>query len=371
MTHAPVRVLHLIDSGGPGGAETIFVHLASRLEPERWESHVSVPREGWVSQALEEQGLEPIVIPSRGRVNLRYLSRLVRLIKRRRIGLIHTHLFGAAVYGGVAARLCRIPVVSTLHGEPDLPAERREARLRYPVLRFGRGHVVLVSKSLERSFHARERFPQARTTVIHNGIDGAVFHPGSAAGVRESLGLTDEQVLVGAVGNFRPAKGLEVFVEAAGALAERDARYRFVIAGERDAAIFPRVQDRVRELGLEDRLHVLGFRSDIGDVFRALDVYVSSSHREGFSLTTVQALASGVSVVATRSGGPEEILEHNDSGLLVPVGNPKAIADAVHRVVTDPALASRLSKAGLARARDFSLERMLGRYEELYSRLLG
>lgn len=366
------RILHLIDSFGPGGAETIFVQLATELLEDRWESVASVPREGWVAQALRSGGVEPVFIPSRGRFNFPYLRALVRLIRQQEVDLVHTHLFGAALYGGVAARICRIPVVSTLHGEPDLPLPGPGARLRHGVLRRAGNQVVLVSQALENAFSRRAPFPRDRTRVIHNGIDLARFSPGAGVRVRQELAIPPDGLLVGAIGNFRPAKALDDFVRAAHHLTRRSDRYHFLIAGETDDQIYPRVKALCESLGLSDRIHILGFRPDVEDVFRAMDVYASSSLQEGFSLTVVQAMATGVPVVATRSGGPEEIIADDVDGLLVEPGDPEALAERIDGLRTQPSLVQRFSQAGreAVNAR-FGLGEMGRAYEALYRELLA
>jgi len=367
----PRRILHLIDSWGPGGAETVFTELVGRLSPERWTSLAVVPREGWVAKTLRKNGIQPILIPVRGSFNVRYLRGLIGAIREFDIDLVHAHLFGASTYGGLAGRMCGVPVVSTLHGEPDLPSDDWKRRLRYALIRRGSRRMVLVSASLRKRFHATGSYPRERSTVIHNGIDLDIFGPGDGTGFRQELGVGKDHLLIGAVGNFRSAKAFDVFVEAAGRLAPKDVRFRFVIVGQHDRTILPALKRRQAELGLGDRIMFPGFCSEIPDVFRALDVFVCSSWSEGFSLATVQAMASGVPVVATRSGGPEEIILHGRDGVLVAPGSPDEIADAVMRLVTEPAWSSQLVEGAKERATEaFSIDRMIADYESLYEEVL-
>lgn len=371
MTDARRRVLHLIESWGPGGAETVFAQLASRTDSDRWDSFASVPESGWVSQALESAGVKPFLIPAKGRLNVRYLRKLVRLIRRLQIDLIHAHLFGATLYGGMAGRVCGIPVVGTLHGEPDLPESSLLTQVKYAVLRRTISKMVLVSKALSGSFHARGSFPTERSQVIYNGIEIERFAHAAASVDSEIFRTHPDDILVGAVGNFRPAKALDVFVRAAAILLREDSRYRFLVAGEKDEMIFPVVRALADQLGLRDRIVFLGFHPRVEEVFAALDVYVSSSTREGFSLTTVQAMAAGVPVVATRSGGPEEIVEDEETGLLVDVGSPEQIATAVERLTRDGPFAEKVTSAARSAAGErFSLTRMTDEYEALYTELL-
>jgi glycosyltransferase involved in cell wall biosynthesis len=146
-----------------------------------------------------------------------------------------------------------------------------------------------------------------------------------------------------------------------------DLRTRFVVAGDVRG---PQGESLLRQrdaLGLADYVTFLGFREDVWDVLGALDVYVSTSQSEGFSLTAVQALATGVPVVATRSGGPEEIVTDGQTGFLVEVGAVGAIAGALMRLVRDPALRASLGRAGPPSVTTrFTLRRMLDAYEKVY-----
>jgi glycosyltransferase involved in cell wall biosynthesis len=126
-----------------------------------------------------------------------------------------------------------------------------------------------------------------------------------------------------------------------------------------------------RELALEDHVSFLGFRQDARRLLSGLDVFVSSSSTEGFSLSTVEALWVGKPVVATRSGGPEEIVRDGETALLVPTRSPAALADGVERLLRDPALARRLGEDGKRHVRQrFSRERMVANYEEVYREAL-
>jgi glycosyltransferase involved in cell wall biosynthesis len=208
--------------------------------------------------------------------------------------------------------------------------------------------------------------------VIHNGIDCKLFEPARSEEVRAQLGVRPDEILIGAVGNMRAPKDYPTFLRAAAALAARSPRYRFMIAGAADDPIRTELKSLEQELGLSDRLIVAGFRSDIERVMNALDIYVLSSASEGFSLTTVQAMACGLPVVATRCGGPEEIVMPNETGYLVPAGRPEDLAEAVHVLAMDEERRSLFGRAGRARAlREFSIDSMIGGYAQLYEECVG
>jgi len=213
--------------------------------------------------------------------------------------------------------------------------------------------------------------PDARSVVIANGVDPSRFSTTRDESVRRELGIAEHEVLVGAIGNIRRPKSYDVFLRAAAFLRSRSDRYRFVIVGEPSGSLYEELLDLRKKLQLETAVSFLGLRSDVPTLLRGFDVYVSSSTTEGFSIACVEAMASGVPVVATRSGGPEEIVEDGVSGLLVPTQQPDLLGEAIQKVAEDRALAARLRERALARVHErFTLPVMLREYERVFSQVL-
>jgi glycosyltransferase involved in cell wall biosynthesis len=228
---------------------------------------------------------------------------------------------------------------------------------------------VFVSDALRQAFQPLGRFRHAQTQVVHNGIDMELFRPTSDRSFRNELGISEREVLVGAVGNIRVSKAYPMLLQAAALLKQRGTGCRIVIVGQGDDSLHDEVLALRHQLGLEQDVILAGFRGDIAQVMNSLDLYVLSSSAEGFSLTTVQAMACGVPVVATRCGGPEEIVDDGITGRLVPPNSPGALADAIEALVSDSALRARLGPAGRAVVeRKFSLQSMVNGYAGIYDR---
>jgi glycosyltransferase involved in cell wall biosynthesis len=365
-------VLHLIDTTGPGGAETVFTDLARGLDPSRFRSVAVTAGPGWVEDTIAAGGVQRHTVKQRGRFALRYVRELGRLAESERVDIIHAHLVGASVYASLAAIGSAIPVLCTIHGHADLPRADRFRLLRYGVLRLGASHVVAVSESLRREFQARSGFPAERTSVVYNGIDLESFHPGDGAKVRQELGVSNGEFVFGALGNIRGPKAYDVLLRAAALLATDSVPSRVVIVGDTGGTVYPGLAALASSLGLGARVTFAGFRQDVPEVLRAFDALALSSRTEGFSLATVQAMATGIPVVATRSGGPEEILEDGITGLLVPTDDPAALAAAMRRLRDQPDLRDRLARAGpqSVRAR-FNRTSMIEAYQRLYDALLS
>lgn len=363
-------VLHVIDTGGPGGAETVFLNVAAGLNPDQFQPVCVVSRDGWLAESLRSRDIEPLVVPASGSVNIGYLRSLMSITRAHRIDVIVAHLYGSAVYCSLAGLSGRLPVVAVLHGQTDITAGERFAGLKRFLVRQGCDKLVFVSAGLKQELARAIRIPESRCEVIPNGVDLSKFSTTRDYTLRRELGLPSGTRLVGAIGNIRAPKGYDVFLRTARILKDRSPAYRFVIAGEGSGKLFESLLTLRSELGLEQHVTFLGLRADVNNILRNLDVYALSSTTEGFSIACIEAMASGVPVVATRSGGPEEIIEEGVSGLLVRPSDPQSLADAIDRLGHDRLLAARLAENGIARVRDkYTLASMLRSYERLLSGL--
>lgn len=366
-----MRVLHLIDQPGPGGAQQVCLDLAAGLDPKRFESLVGAPGPGWMHVRLERGGFQWIDTPIRhGPLDPRYLVQLLRLVRRHRIDIVQTHLLGPGVYGSLAGLLSRRPVVRTFHGQVDLADEERFVGAKSKLLNSGDGRIVFVSEALRKSFLSRMALRPDHTHVIHNGIDLNAFGRDADRRIRGEWGIAEGEFLVGAVGHLRPPKAYDVFLRSAALLLKTSPSYRFVVVGRPEGDVQEQLEQVERELGIAGRIIYAGFRSDLRAVMNALDVLVISSSAEGFSLSAVQAMACGLPVVSTRCGGPEEIVAEGASGILVDVGAPQQIADAVQMLRNDPELMGRMGTEGrrISQTR-FGSQTMVAAYESLYERL--
>jgi glycosyltransferase involved in cell wall biosynthesis len=361
-------VLHVIETLGPGGGEEICIRVAAGIREKGWESLVAVPGEGWITERCRVEGLPFILAPS-GRVpgSIGYVARLARHISRR-IALVQAHFLDTAVSAGLAASARRVPVVATIHGVVDLQPHRRFQRARRLLFRSVVDRAACVSESVRTELVRRGFMSAERAVVIPNGAPIPASRV-SREEMRRRLGVVSTECLVGTLGNIRGPKGHDTFVEMAGLLAQRRQGYRFAVVGDTTSPLFPDLQRRCAELGLARRVEFVGYQEQFADWLQAFDVLVVPSHSEGFSLSTVYGMALGVPVVATRSGGPEEIIEDGTSGLLVPVRDPEALAAAVERVGADGQLRRCLVAGGKARAERYSTGAMIAAYTTLYAQL--
>lgn len=365
-------ILHTIETGGPGGAETVLLELASGLDPSRFRSLALLPGGNWLPRMLEERNVPTVQAKSSAWYDPRLPRAMARVIKDERVDLIHSHLADQNFYSCLVGRLTGCRVIVTYHGLPELcqNSGMRSAAKAW-LVRHSAAAVVVVSDYLREAL-TNARFPPERIQRIYNGIDARRFAKKGMGILRAELRFGPDIKLIGMVANLRQSKGYEHFIEASHKVIAAFPQARFVAAGEIEEEMLKRLTGRLRQLNLLDRFVFLGFRADVPEVLSNLDVFVLSSTSEGLSIATIEAMAAGKPVVVTRSGGPQEIIQDGQTGLLVAPSDSEALAAGICRILRDPKLAEGLGRNAQHEAeRRFSLTRMITEYESLYERCLA
>jgi glycosyltransferase involved in cell wall biosynthesis len=367
-----VKTAQLVTELDPGGAERVVYQLATRLDRSRFEPVVISlqPATGDVAGWLRDAGVPVRSVNMTSKLDLRARRRLTRLLREEGVKLLHAHLVHAIYLGRRAARAASVPaVISTVHAP-----ERRFRPWHYWADSWTHSLVdveVCVSEAVRRWTLGKTNLPESKLRVIHDGVDvGRFADMPRREDARRSLGLGDGDLVVLSLGRLRRQKGHDVAMRAFAEIAREEPRARLLVAGDGPER---RALESLRaKLGLADRVAMLGTREDVPRLFSASDLVVAASRWEGFGLAVAEAMAAGVPVVATNVDSFPEILEDGVSGILVPPGDPPALARAALRVLRDEALARRL--AGKARERvrrDFTVERMIRAHEEIYEGVLS
>lgn len=367
----PRTILHTIETSGPGGAETVLLQVASLLNRDRFRSLALLPRSGWLSESLEAAGVPVHFVESRGWYDFRVPRAIRNLIRTQGIDLIHSHLPGHNFYSSIAGTLTNRPSVATYHGAVEFARTTPlKNRIRLATVSHLADVVVVVCDYVRALLESRH-FPPEKIVRIYNGIGVSRFAAACDGRLRGELRLPEETRLVGTVANVRESKGYEYLIRAARRVVDRTPNAHFVAVGDVDPVLGRPLFTLVNELGLSGRFHFLGFRNDVPEILSALDVFVLASVSEGFPLVALEAMAAGKSVVMTRAGGQQELIEHGRNGLLVPAADAEALAAAITTLLVNPARAAAMARAAGTRVRtDFTLEKMVAGYETLYERLL-
>jgi sugar transferase (PEP-CTERM/EpsH1 system associated) len=360
------HIFHLVHARETGGTENGVVNLINTLDGAFRHSVLTMTTTGRMARRLPPN--VPVhELAKRPGLDLRTTVRLAALLRRLRPDVVHSRNW-ATFDAVLAARLAGVPTV--IHGEhgreiadPHGLSRRRNLvrRLSAPLV----SRFVTVSHDLRRWLIETVGVPANRVETIHNGVDVERFTETGRDTARRTLGLADETIVIGTVGRLDPVKDHASLIEAFAMLPDPHRQLALLIAG--DGPCRAALQTRARRPDVAGRVHLLGERSDVPIVLKSFDVFTLPSIAEGISNTILEAMASGVPVVATRTGGNPELVEDAVTGTLVPVGNTPALAAALQRYVSDAHLSALHGKAGRQRVLErFTLDHMATRYGELY-----
>jgi glycosyltransferase involved in cell wall biosynthesis len=369
----PIRVLHVITSLERGGAENHLLALVGHADRQAFEFAAAVlSGEGELVGVLRDAGVDVHLLRARGRVDPWALRRLVKLLRDGEFDIVHSHLFRADIYAGLAVSQSgeRRPVlVSTRHNDDRFFLNPFVGIVHY-LLSAKQDMIIAISDHIARFTIGRGVREPGRVRRVYHGLDTPDSQEQERQRIRDELGIASDDFLVGNVGRLAPQKGQRHLIEAMPLLLERVPRAHAVIAGGGDLEDF--LRDLADAVGVSDRVHVLGPRRDVPALMQALDAFAMPSIWEGFGLVLLEAMAAARPIVASRVATIPEVVVDGETGLLVPAGDEVALADALTRLADDPGLARRLGEAGQRRLRThFSVEKMVGDTELLYRELLG
>jgi len=361
-----------VDNLGRGGLQNGLVNLIRLLDAGRFEHVVCAMRAlNHVEAHVFDDRVRTLCIGAEAGHARIQIPQLVRAIREVRPDVVHSRNW-AAVEAVVAARLAG--GYRTIHSEHGFDGASKEPWRRAAFRRVAfelADRVMCVSHQLKEAHSKRTGFSPRKISVIHNGVDTEQFCPDAAARAhfRRELGIAENELCIGAVGNLTPVKDHYTLLEATAELARGRRNWRLILLGEGPEQ--PRLEaflDRYPEW--KERVRFLGIRNQVPGLLNAMDVYVLTSLIEGISNSLLEAMATGLPVVATATGGNPEVVAGQESGVLFPVGEGGQLAGHLGRLYDDPGERARLAQGGLNRIRaQFSLSSMVRNYSRLYEDL--
>jgi len=380
---APVRVLRVVARLNVGGPAVHVAMLGEQLPPPDFETLVVTGTEGAAEGnflAVTGRRLPSLeVIPDLGREidprrDIATLRRLVAVIRRFRPHIVETHTAKAGTLGRIAAALCRVPITThTFHGHVFSgyfsPFRTRAFVTIERVLARRTSCLIAVSESVRREVLQAGVGRRTRFEVVRLGLELAPFASAPRGRLKASLGVPADTPLAGFVARLVPIKAPELFLEVAARVAQAHPAVQFVVAG--DGELREPMKARIARLGLDRRVHLLGWRGDLPLVYRDCDLVLLTSRNEGSPVALIEAQAAGCAVVATDVGGVRDVVEDGVTGALRPFGDAQGLADAALALLRQPdrraALGAAAQHAALAR---FSAGRLGRDMRDLYGDLL-
>jgi glycosyltransferase involved in cell wall biosynthesis len=369
-----IRVLQVITSLERGGAENHLLALLTHADRAAFDFETAVlSGEGELVRVFRDAGIQVHLLEARSRFDPFALRRLVRLLRAGRYDIVHSHLFRADIFAGLAVGQLgeHAPLlVSTRHNDDRFFLNPFVGIAHY-MISSRQDLIIAISDHIARFTVSRGvRYP-ARVRRVYHGMEPNVTEALERDGqlIRAELGLGPQDFLVGNVGRLALQKGQRHLILAMPLLLERVPRAHAVIAGRGDLEEY--LRDLSVEVGVADRVHVLGPRRDVPALMHAIDVFAMPSIWEGFGLVLLEAMSAGRPIVASRVATIPEIVLDGETGVLVPAGDPVALAEALAGLAHDSEQARRYGEAGRERLRrQFSIDKMVGDTELLYRELL-
>jgi len=365
-----IHVLHVVDSLRVGGLESGVVNMINALDSGKFRNSICCLKEtGDLQKRLRDPEVQVFQLHQRPGSHL--FPRLRRLVRQEQIDIIHSNNWGTFFDSVVAGRLARRPlIIHCIHGLFTEDLERMKFRRRFIQRMLSRGtHRLYAVADYLRNFYIRTvGVPPGRIGTIYNGVDTEVYRvrgEDQRRAEKQRLGFSPEEVLIGSVGTLYWIKDPETLLAAAASILRTRQDVNFVWVG--DGRLREKLLARAEQLGLGRRVRYLGTRDNVADILSAMDIFVLPSVIEGLSYSILEAMASGVPVVATRVGGNGELIREGIDGHLVPPGDRSALIDALMHLISDEKARRAMgSKVRQRAVQIFSLQEMVTRYQTMY-----
>jgi glycosyltransferase involved in cell wall biosynthesis len=356
MPHRHPSILHVITPSRMAGAETFLARLLRRVDDTR-ATHELASTLSPANAEMRAAGMTFDTIAIGGKANLLAVPRLHRTANRLQADLLHSHLSTASWWCGWLEMFGGPPSIGHVHGFTSAMWHRRQT------------HLIACSEAVKQDL-IEKAIPADRITVMHYPVDSDDMQSRHApAAVRAKLGAEADTPIVGTFAHLSEKKGYRELAQAAAEVLSRLPQAQFWCFGE--GPLRGELEETARQLGIADRFRLFGFRRDVPDLMRAIDVMCLPSHREPFGLVYVEAALAEKPVIACSAGGAREIITHRETGLLVP-SSIRALADAILTILTNRDLSAKMGRLGRQNALDrFGWPKYLTRLHDLYDQVLS
>jgi glycosyltransferase involved in cell wall biosynthesis len=381
----PHRILHIIPTLDQAGAEKQLALLCAHLPRDEFDLHVcALTRGGPWQDALQQSGVPVTVIGKKWKLDPAALLRLYRLLRTWSPDLVHTWIFAANCYGRCAARWANVPHI--VASERCVDQWKTWHELAFDRYLARRTDAIVVNSHGTRHFYAQHGIPRDKFIVIPNAIEvpdspPADYNPLDHNRANHNLSslhprpwrsqfhIPEQARLIVAIGRLWPQKRIKDLIWAADLLkGVRTDTHLLIVGDGPQRALLERYR---RVVQIEDLVHFAGHRDDVAAILRDASCFWLASGYEGQSNALMEAMSIGVPVVATDITGNRELVQHDQSGFLVPVGDSAAFARRTQQILNDPALAARLGAAARkTMAEQFRVDTMVQHYVHFYRKIL-
>lgn len=362
------RILHLTFNMGIGGTEQVIRQLVTNLPVEQFDNQV-VCIDGFVGevgQLVEKAGIPVSAIKRRPGFDWSLVRSIRKRIVSGQIDVVHCHQYTPWVYGFLGSLGTGARVVLTEHGRFYPDRYRYKAALVNPLIALLTHRIVAISAATRNALARYEFVPKPMISVVYNGITGLVVKPEQVQQLKQKLGIPEDHCVMGTVARLDPVKNQVMMLEAFAQVRKRHANSWLLMVG--DGPDRAKLEATARDLGIDDRVVFVGFIDHPATHLAAMDLFLLTSNTEGTSMTLLEAMSLGIPAVVTRVGGNPEIVEHEKTGVLAPIGDAPAFASAIDGLLSEPERRAELGRNARHRfVQRFSVRSMVENYQALYA----
>ena len=369
----PIPVLFLFTTLPIGGAENLLLSVTNRIDKKHFRPIVCcIAEKGAIGEEIEKSGVPVLTLnkmKKRG-FDIKIVALIRSLIREYDIKLVHTNLYHANLYGRLAAYLSGVPAVASVYNTyPTRPSVKKRIinRLLAPLS----AAVTVVSKEIRADLIRWDHVPAEKIRVFPSAIDFSLSESTlSNQQARALFGLTETSFVIGAIGRLEEQKGHSYLLQAAKIMNDQGRNIEVLIAG--DGRLRNILEHQAHDLKMSERIHFLGMRRDLGNIFRAMNVLAMPSLWEGLSLVLLSTMAAKVPIVATHVGNAPELIGNNQYGTLISPKSAEILANALSDVMDNPETYTEMTSRAEAMVRDqYGEEKYVSSLVRLYGEILG
>jgi len=367
-----VKLMHIVLSLNVGGLEMVVINLLKGLDRRIYTPILCcLEEEGSLIHEIEKLGVKTIVLGKKKKgIDYPLLFRLASILRQEKIDIIHSHNPTPYFYGTIAGKIANVPVIIyTKHGRN--PVKKKRELLLRKFLSYMTDKIVAVSDDARNVAINDEKINPEKVVTIFNGIDIDRYQTNiDVASKKREIGLSDDDFVIGIVARLSPEKDHNTLFEAFRIVLDSiNQNVKLVIVG--DGILREEFEQKAKSISISNKTIFLGERYDVPELLAIFDLFILSSITEGISLTLLEAMATGLPVVATNAGGNAEIVLDNQTGFIVPPKDPNRMAEAIMTIIKNNDMANQMKERGKDRvSKKFNLETMRDQYEQIYQQTL-
>ncbi|MBK9099574.1 MAG: glycosyltransferase [bacterium] len=361
-----IKILYVITSLGIGGAERLLLSYLKLLDHKKYDFHVIALWEK-PDELLKDisEYCEVTILKIQSRFSPLVVFQLAKLFKQQNPDIIHSHLFQARFYAAIAHLISKRGILVTHKHNNVNPKKHNIFLLLEMISIFLSKKVIAISNSVKKSLNRYELIPSKKIFVLHNGVDYDKFFK-----IADSNKILKENpIIIGTVCRLEPQKGISYLLLAMKIILTKFPSVKLEIVG--DGSLLHELEALAKKIGISNSVKFFGKFADVIPFYKRMHVFVLPSLYEGFGIVLLEAMASGIPVIATNVDGIKEVVVDGESGILIPAKNPEAIADAVLNIIENPQLAEKLVDAGVKRSKLFDIREHVMKLDNFYANLLG